>query len=109
MGCQACGQPLQLRSWKVGTLAVRFCQPLQLLGSLGVEPALSVCCRWYPATVVGLGHKGQHGLLYDDGEHDIVTLARERVQWVGLALAPVQAGLPAGGIPQSSSSQLCSV
>ena len=63
-----------------------------------MDSSLFVSCRWYPATVVGMGHKGQHVLLYDDGEHDSVTLARERVQWVGPALAPVQAGLPAGGI-----------
>ena len=58
--------------------------------------------------MVGMGHKGQHVLLYDDGEHDTVTLARERVQWVGPALAPVQAGLPAGGRRQATPHAACS-
>ena len=46
-------------------------------------------------------HRGQHHVLYEDGEDEALRLGGEAVRWLGLASAsPCAAGLPAGqGFP----------
>jgi hypothetical protein len=63
---------------------------------LQLFPSVLACCRG--ELLHYDRHRGQHHVLYEDGEDEALRLGGEVVRWLGPASAsPCAAGLPAGG------------